>query len=130
MLEVFRSIFLGERNKFNVDAQTSLKLLRDFPELLPLGSDRVEVIDQIANNLINEQFYGNASELLEPLITDRLLSFKQKKQLIVKVGLLHIINQQPENAINIFELYRADLGLKHQMRVSMPEGFMPKRWLT
>ena len=79
MLEVFRSIFLGERNKFNVDAQTSLKLLRDFPELLPLGSDRIQVIDQIANNLIKEQFYGNASELLEPLITERLLSFQAKK---------------------------------------------------
>ncbi|MCH9853830.1 MAG: hypothetical protein K0U45_10065 [Alphaproteobacteria bacterium] len=112
MLSVFRSIFLEEDENINVDAQTSLKLLRNFRELLPIGNERVRIISTIADNLIKEQFYSNANELLEPLVAERLLTPQQKRTLIVKVGLLHIIGDNPEGTINIFETYRGDLGIE------------------
>ncbi len=122
MLNVFRSVFLDEDDDINIDAQTSLKMLRDFPELLPLGNERVNIIAHIADNLIKEQFYGNATDLLEPLIDERLLNFNQKRELIVKVGLLHIVNENPEAAINVFETYRSDLGIE-----SSPESIDARR---
>ncbi len=112
MLAVFRSVFLTDRNRANIDAQTSLKLLRDFRELLPIGNERVRIISSIADNLIEEQFFGNANELLEPLIAERLLTAQQKRFLIVKVGLLHIISENSEGTINVFETYRADIGIE------------------
>ncbi len=112
MISVFRSIFLEENENINIDAQTSLKLLRNFRELLPIGNERVRIISNIADNLIEEQFYQNANELLEPLIAERLLTAKQKRSLIVKVGLLHITMGNPEGTINVFETYRSDLGIE------------------
>ncbi len=112
MISVFRSIFLEENENINIDAQTSLTLLRNFRELLPIGNERVRIISNIADNLIKEQFYANANELLEPLIAERLLTAQQKRSLIIKVGLLHIIMDNPEGTINAFETYRSDLGIE------------------
>ena len=97
MADAFTDLYLkGEADKLK--PVTALALYDEFRELTPAGQDGDDIIQKLADRLVNVDLLHRAAQLLEHQIRFRLQAVP-KARVGAKLALIQLLDQNPEGAI-------------------------------
>ncbi len=104
MQEVFVGLFLEDKDK-DMKALDALSIFYDFKDLVPVGSRGDEVIRVLSGRLVDVELFGQAIELLAYQV-DKRLSGAQKADVASTLAMVHLMNHEPQEALNVLRRSR------------------------
>jgi len=114
MSEKFVQIFShGEAD--NMDKFDALSLFLEFRELTPIGKLGDEMITRFADRLVDVDLLDRASALLTHQVRFRL-SGDDKQNAIVKLVNIHLMNRQPQEALDVLRATKSD-NISNEMKL-------------
>lgn len=101
MLNAFSDLLFDQKARSLTSIET-YKIYNDFSELTPVGQTGHKLIENVADRMILDNLYDTAINTL----TDRLLrrlSGEEKKRITVKIALLYIADNRPDEALDTLQ---------------------------
>jgi len=104
MKQVFKRLFLkGDADK--MDPIKSLALYYDFRQMTPVGRQGDEMIRRLSDRLVKFDLLDQASDLLDHQVNNRLRG-AARAQVATRLGMIHLMNHKPEQALRTIRLTR------------------------
>jgi tetratricopeptide (TPR) repeat protein len=120
MMESFVDLFTGP-NLAKVSPQDAVTLYEQFAELTPAGETGNQVVQALAEHLVQADLLTRAGDLLQQLIEQRLTGDAAAK-VAVRLAAIRLIDRQPQKALEMLDRATAALrGLPED--VAIPARF-------
>ena len=101
MAEIFKQLFAdGLADK--MEPIEALALFREFQQLVPIGKEGEDIYRKIADRLVGVDLLDEAIATLMQQVRYRLEG-EDRSRVGTRIALIHLLNRQPEQAINILQ---------------------------
>jgi hypothetical protein len=111
----FDSLFLGGKAD-SLPAIEALSLFYDFRDLMPVGRRGDEIIRRLADRLVAVDLLGQAAELLQHQVDNRLQG-AARAQVATRLAVVYLMDRKPDKAIQVLHASRAadlNVALRNQ----------------
>lgn len=118
MAAVFLALILDDAAD-DLDPVKALALFYDYRSMVPIGRKGDEVVRELASRLVDLDLLDQAAELLRHQVDNRLEG-AASAQVATELALIHILNRQPERALNVLARTRVSglpLAVERQRRI-------------
>ncbi len=102
MADIFRELF-NEGGASEMSPLQALSLYYEFRNLTPLGEEGDQMIQNLADRLIEVELLDRAAKLLQHQVEFRL-SGEERSRVGARLALIHLLNRQPRSALDVLEL--------------------------
>jgi outer membrane PBP1 activator LpoA protein len=99
MQDVFANIFVGQDEQ-SLPPLKAVGLFYDYRNLLPVGRHGDELVRKLANRLVRLDLLEKAAEILVHQVDNRL-NGAAKAQIAADAAAIHIMNDEPNSALNL-----------------------------